>query len=528
MIVCPTLTVPATRSQLPQICNLPDDLIATIISNLSTKDLKALAQVNIPFRYHSNAVLYRDIVLVDDYSSWNSEEPCTKCHLSSIVALAQALNDASIFQHVRSIKIRSQSKLNVNDYTNLYSSLNSVWNVSDSLYPIQFENYDYPSIEKHHSLNQYIANQAIRFNPYNCSYEAISDNKFSNVIVLSETDIDHYTTYTCLQSMSMLIPNLSSRSNSILNWTNMCQLQHLYLDTHASTEFLLQQFNSNCSQLSLRSLAISHTHSGTSELTMSQISQIIDFSTIEKLELRLGCMHHGCTCIVNFISHLNSAELMPNLESFTLTNLGSDARSASQFKIVINETNFKWQSLRSIYIQFTNLNYSDCTLSMTKFINNIKSIPTLQEITIPDFLATYWTSNRFDRLTTGCECNQCISCKRLFNDLSYYDSTNHFKHDFKSNHYNNMPTTSNLSLSLITKNHNNIRFLQYLVSQLQSQFRSDPHYSLLEQPYCYVTNHYMESFVKLFTHNYLQSVHQQVLQAIPSIQTINLGGIPLK
>ncbi|KAK6460357.1 hypothetical protein DFJ63DRAFT_315648 [Scheffersomyces coipomensis] len=507
-------------TSLPQISVLPHEIIQTITSFLTIDDLKNVAQINHLFNYYANEVIYRHISIIDDGYKVNNIHH-TKCHIQNIDNLTKSLTE-KVFHHIRSIQINCSSSLELNNYESLYQRLYELSTNIHTGYQIKFLNYDYSSIQKYQSLNQYILNKSITFNSDTCCYDASNTrlNAFSNLMALQLEDINQINMSSSLDQMSIILSHYNTFPDHHLNWNMFNNLYELYLNTHASTVMLLDYTHrTSVTPLNhLLSFAVTFSHSNGSHMTVSNLQTFINFASLTKLELRLDCSLSGCSCITTFIQDLNQVE-MPDLNQLIINNIKSDCRSAPQYKALIHHAPFHLNSIKSLNISINSFEFSNVAVSTSKFFKNLTPLTQIEELIIPDILSSNWLNNRFEALLTSCECIHCNNTRRLFNHLSYYDAENNYRHDFKS-----QPNLENTSTTTILKNHSNIRFLQYLISLLKLQFHSNVNFSLLENNN-YIENDTLVPFKSLFRHCYLNKVATEIKQNLPLIQTLNLGGI---
>lgn len=571
---------------LPQLSNLPVEILSDIFSQVSQNDLVSISCVNRKFHRLVLPRLYSTIVIVNDEAvgyfngsrpEANKKSPSTR-HFSSTVMKVSSLNKFAStltvdnFKQIIKIVIQAQSTLIAYDYFPLYQKLYNLWDLVPN-HPILFLNYDINNLRNFQSFNQYIYNSSSHFIEDACVNlpQNLKINNLKSWTVFNFDELFQLPHNNNLINLNVFIENNSwsnmthSPSLSIMN--NLSNLEGLYLNTPIATSKVLSYLN-NCKvtnpdfQLkNLRRLSItsSHSYKDNSLLTFELLNNIIDLQRLKKLEFKINCIHHDCHCIIDLFHQLDFN--YSNLEHFILINYKSNnlKQNLNQFNMLLQSPHFfkMLTPIKSLYLNvndFIKLDTSDSSknkFSIAKLLNNLTSLPELKDVTIPDFFNN-WLFNLpmafpslpepldgnedsqryFDLLLNRCSCLSCHRTRTRYNRLANFDSQNNYKHEFKKSSANlSSHSLVSLSTSRVEFTNTNINFLNYLISNLKKQFiyvnenlmTINSVINSSKKPF--IVNEDLIEFNNLFLHNALKPTIDQIKAKNPHLSLVNFGGI---
>ncbi|EMG45663.1 hypothetical protein SBY92_004821 [Candida maltosa Xu316] len=516
---------------------LPIDTLNIIIDQTyqlnGTCSVTALCQTNKLFNYLINERLYQNIVIYDDdnqtITNQPHNQPQTFIHISKLNSFIECLTIGN-FLHIRSFHIHCKSNFNKFNYDALYSKFNKFWSVVN--HPIEFINFDVDNLRQKESLNQYLTQKNFTKIIQENDELQLADDDDSNSILRNLTNL------TILKPGDKVHRNVSNLNifldgkygEYVLNG-NFENLKILQLNTTLSTESFMKS-NITCPEL--ERFAVTYSHFKNPSLKFNNITSKINFNKVQQLELRLNCHYSDCNCISEFYHDLacNVGEFN-ELQKLSIIN----HNSKNPFKY----SNLVKYQLASIISQFHKLKY--LYLSLNEYANNAIDInlatfsqlfrhSNLESLVIHDFF-NYWLPSinshqaLSHRLLNNCKCAECVQSRKLFMSMADYDAENHYIHNF--DHYQ-IPQDLNTQMEdqVILSKKSNSKFLSFIVNQLKmKQFKQSVVYSM-NLNYFRKDNDLLPMFQKLFAHNCLSSLTNELKCANDNFRVINFGGVEMK
>lgn len=494
---------------------LPLDLHEVIINKLLQNDRVSLSSTNKYFNTEINRSLYKEITIDDKIGTG------THLDISNLNKFTNSLRAAN-FKNIKLITIQAQSNLILHDYTALYEKVYKLWDQCPG-HQIKFINYDTKNLRQFQSMTHFVYEKSCYFlQEENCSLVNMKINNLQNWLVSEFHELIDLPYNENLRSLKLLVEkddslirNGSFNNLGLLNrsLTKFRDLEELYLSTPISTRKFFQYF-SNEVQLNLKSLALtwSHSYKDNSKLSFEMLSNLIKMDSIEKLEIKVNCVHSGCQCINEFFNDMGE---IPNLEEFVLVNYNSNnsPSNLSQFNKLLTNQSF-YQSIKEV--KSVCINISDCFnnnryFDLNLLMKNLNQLSNLQEVTIPDYFKT-WQVNFVENLNT-CKCHECNETRISFKQMALFDASNNYKHEFKK--FKHEVESSNV----IESTKVNLNFFNYLVSNLKKQFLINIYStnSIINFDGPFVSNPKLVEFNQLFAHS-------KRLKGKTSV-TYNFGGV---
>ncbi|CAG85472.2 DEHA2B11836p [Debaryomyces hansenii CBS767] len=535
------------------VLDLPYNVLDDIIGYLNQSDLVSLGRTNRVFHSKVNQMLYKRIMILD---SEGHNDQYSLLDVRNVGPFARELTKEN-FQLIEKVVIHTQSNLIEYNYKELYDSFIRQW--EKVKHPIYFVNLDINNLRKYQSFNNYISQESIQYseNEDEQSFEVdVQDTILNNLTNWIAFDINELISLPYNPSLrhlnlfieqSFLLDPIERLNRNVLR--NMENLKALYLNSPKSTSVFIKTFSGKV-KLNLRKLSLSssHTFKADSLLTFREVSQLVNFQDLEELELKINCTNHYCPneCMVQFFRDWFSSCRDPlALAKLVLINFKSNPHTDNllQFnKLIENELFCSMISnLREIYLNINDLTKltldNKSSLNYNKFFKNLSRLPNLAKIVIPDFFNDWVVNlprlfnkrtNFFDLLVNQCDCKVCNDTRLTFNKLSTLDSKNHFQHDFDN--FTNSSADSS-SIQIDTTSESNLKFLNYIVRKLKQQFiyLNQNLYSINsilnsnDRPL--LINRDLDQFKNLFLHSCLLNLIKLFKIHIPSLRSINLGGI---
>lgn len=473
--------------------DLPSEVHQLVLQHLNRRDRVSLGFTNKYFNRLVNKELYKIIAIG---GSTPNSIPVEKLAL-----FATRLSNSN-FNFIKAIYIHAQSNLVTYDYSILYEKLYRHWDSSPGKV-ISLINYDSKNVRQHKLMTHYVYERSFYFlQEEDPSLQNLKINNLTNWLVLDFEEALSLPYNNNLRSLKLFVEpgfntsNIQKRSNAFIR--NLQNLQELYLSTPNATTKFNNYFAQDSLKLQLKSLSltISHSHMDGSRFYASQFDRLFDKDCLEKLELKINCVHQGCQCMSEFFRDVG---VIPNLRSFVLVNCNSNnsQQNLLQLNNLMEDPNF-YNCIKTV--DTLHINLSDCTnnrgfFRFDVFTRYIKTLANLSTLVMPDFFKT-WSPHFFERLNI-CSCSTCQEARVEFKEMAIFDDANHYKHEF-----DRLQITHSEQNSHIESNKINLNFYNFLVSQLKKQFviKIYSTNAVINFQDTFVVNEKLRKFSVLFAH----------------------------
>lgn len=518
--------------------DLPPEILCSILDLLDQNDLVKTSLLSKRLHQISCWKLYNTIYIVSSPIP-GSHTNLNVDHLDKFVANLSVAN----FAWVQKIKIYAQLAIHVNDYSLLYTRIYKLWDHVPN-HGVELANFDISNLRNFQSINQFIRNHSTSYLEDDCVnvHKNLKINNLQNWFIFNMDELLELPYNRNLKKLNISFDRVGKTELSIPQnlYYNLNTIEELYLNSTSSTSYL-RSFGT-LSNLKSLSVTSSHSYKDLSLLTFGSLSSII--GQLHHFELKINCMHNGCTCINRFFDEM--AVVPNNIQQFVLINYKSMnlKQNLLQFETLLNNPNFyrSISTTKSLYLSINDLIKLDSSFSnnfsIKKLVHNLKSLKHLEQVNIPDFFNN-WLKNvslihdntnmsYFDLILNNCACPDCYKVRRKFLKLSNMDSKNNFKHTF-SKKIDLDPNESPIAKK-IDFNKSNINFLNYLISELKKQsilisqnlFSINTIINVDEK--LFINDDNLHEYKQLFMHSSLNRLLSMMVEGRESLQ-MNLGGV---
>ncbi|CAK9435685.1 uncharacterized protein LODBEIA_P04120 [Lodderomyces beijingensis] len=508
--------------------------------------LARIAPASALMRHISTEILYRDITIYNDDNNSILEQQGdrTFIHISHLTQFVHCLT-LDNFLKIRSIHIHCRSNFNKFEYSELYNKLLHFW--TRRQHCIELINFDIDNMRKNQTILQQLAKHSCEVVEENdevdlqSSYGSKGKNKLANLSnwsILNAQELSNLPlTSPSLKTLDIFVEAVFGDEFLPHQHLQLQNLQQLNLNTTLSTQCFLQL---NLCMPSLKKVSISYSHSfNKPAIDFKDYQRMIDFNQLTDLELKFNCLHDDCTCINQFyhnLAHQANDDMTPNfskLKKLTIINHNSKNQVSNlqqyvylisnQFPALFN----KFPNLEYLYLNVNEFIKNDqCKINWDNFVQSIKLLPNLRDLTIVDFFKWWIPTIQLTRasLINTCGCDQCQSIRQEFQKMALHDEKNHFTHNFTDfvSESNHEPAPSHLDMARKC----NSKFLSYLFTAHQSQFHQSIIYSMSTFYFRKVfgDGHLLTQFQELLRHNQLNKLAQK-LKDNNNRLVINFGGV---
>ncbi|EGW31019.1 uncharacterized protein SPAPADRAFT_62914 [Spathaspora passalidarum NRRL Y-27907] len=536
------------------ISELPLDILSLVVNQIhhssSTEEyqhaLTSLSQTCHYFNRIVNPVLYKNIVIYDNenaaITNSGSTTTTTFIHISHLPKFINSLS-ISNFKLISSIHIHCHSNFATFDYYQLYNKLNYFW--SKTNHAIEFINFDVDNIRRFQCLNHFISHNnganIVEENDewwhgdsYPKSHHKL--NNLKNWSILSIQELYNIPVNPNLTNLDFFIEGV--KESCVANPTNLMHnlrfIKTLHLNTTPSTKIFTGLSNVHCDNLENLSVCYSHTFNQP-KLTLSLLTDKVNFNNLHQLELKLNCFHPDCDCINQFYHDL---ALLPdeftNLTKLSIINYKSknSANNLCQYNYLVSKQLSplfkKFSKIKSLYFNINEfLKIDQLKIDWNKFISAISTLTSLDSLTIVDFFNWWMPSialpNRSvlspEILLNSCGCSQCNQARYKFTKMAEYDAENNYTHKFSSFNHEEV----RVDKYKVILNKSNSKFLTFIYQQFKSQFNQPLIYSLHANNFR-ENKELWKEFQLLFKHNCLNRLSGEIKHGEDYLK-VNLGGI---
>jgi hypothetical protein len=529
--------------------DLPPEIINSILDLLDQNDLVKTSLLSRQLHQISCWKLYKTIYIVSSPIPGSH----TNLNVSQLAKFVQHLSVAN-FRWLQKIKIYAQLSINVNDYTDLYARIYKLWDYIPN-HQLDLVNFDITNLRNFQSINQFIVNLSTSYLEDDC-VNVQSNLKINNLQNWSIFNIEELMELPYNKNLKHLNISIERANKELYIPKNLYQnfntIEELYLNSSTSTSIFSNSFDKNMfANLKSLSITSSHSYKDNSLLTFNSLSSII--GQLQNFELKINCIHNGCTCINNFFNDMSS--IPNNIEQFILINYKSLnlKQNLLQFEYLLSNPNFykSLTTINSFYLNINDLIKLDSSFSnnfsIRKLVQNLQSLKNLNHINIPDFFNNWLKNissiydeasmNYFDLILNNCSCSDCYKVRRKFLKLSNLDSKNNFKHTFSKKmeiELNEWSSPNSLTINQkIEFNKPNLNFLSYLISELKKQsiLISQNLFSISSiinfDEKLFIRDDNLENYKQLFMHSSLNRLLQMFGEGREERLMMNLGGVEL-
>lgn len=554
--------------------DLPYNVLDDIISFTDKHDWNNLSSVSRIFRYKVDQYIYKHIMIIDSENIKSKD--FTVLPVARLPLFAKCLNSFT-FQFIDKIVIHSQSNFNSYNYQILYDTLSNLWDPESENHKLRLFNFDINNLRAFQSFNHHLNSMSIEYieNEDEDSCELTQKNhkvnNLKNWIIFDVNEFCMLSYNPNLEDLDLCIerPLYATTSRPLTQlltravYSNLANVTNLYLNLPMSISFLKDVYHIRQFQfLKIEKLSLTSSHCFRHEpCYFEDLNRFINFNQLKELELKVNCTLTHCTenCLPKFFqdwfTYNNLHRCLINLNKLVVINYKSNnsVSNLNQFNTIIENYifNANFESVEEITININDFTKLDLgrprtngnifnTLQQTNsniknIFNGFSNLPLLKNLVISDFFYKWLKDlpqlvnsplNYFDFLVNQCNCSDCNETRFVFKELarSGHNQTFSLVKPLKSYP---IPTTTKINID----DKANLQYLNFIISQLkhefiylnQNLFSVNSLLNTNDKPLMF--NDDVLVFNKLFLHSCLFDIVQLMKTTLPSLNTINLGGI---